>query len=287
MKKDILIECTCVKYALIAQSNMSSGRHIENYCERSSPLLVNSNMRINSPMKNLKSNTAHILLDQKSLMKFKPYLTVHTYQKNEYVFQASTPKKHFYILVNGRVKLCRVSSAGREVMQWFCFPGEVFGLSEISDRHQHAAYAQCCENSEVYAISLNQFQSFISHSPELAMKVIEQLSERLKVVGDSLLNFTSDSVKIRLVKLLIRLNMHSGMSYKKGVMIDVKLTHKEISDMVGACRQSITTVLGELKSEGYVQMIDSHLYIPSVTRLEKLIDKLRQEEKESSQISRV
>lgn len=240
--------------------------------------LVNSNMRINNAMKNLNGNTSLISLDDKSLSKFKSYLTIHTFKKNEYVFQASTPKKYFYILVSGRVKLCRVSSAGREVTQWFCFPGEIFGLSEIHQTHQHAIYAQCCETCEVYAISFNQFKEFISQSPELALKVIEQLSERLKVVGDSLLDITSDCVRTRLIKLLIRLNMSFGISYKKGVLIDVKLTHKELSDMVGTCRQSITTAIGGLKSEGYIKMIDNHIYIPSTVKLENLIDREKQGE---------
>jgi len=222
-------------------------------------------------MKNIKTNAMLILLDNRHLDRFKSYSSVHAFNKNEYVFQASTPKKYFYILVSGRVKLSRVSSEGREVIQWFCFPGEIFGISEITETNQHATYAQCCESSEVYAIPLNQFQEFITHSPEFAMKVIEQLSERLKIVGDSLLNFTSDSVMTRLIKLLTRLNMYFGVEHKKGSLIDVKLTHKEISDMVGTCRQSITTALGELKSGGYIEIVDSLLYIPSVSKLEDLI----------------
>ena len=238
--------------------------------KRNHSSLVNSNIRINSTMKTLKTNTTLISLDDKSLNKFKSYSTIHTFNKNEYVFQASTPKKYFYILVSGRIKLSRVSSAGREVMQWFCFPGEIFGLSEIPQTNQHAIYAQCCESCEVYAIPLNQFQEFISQSPEIAIQIIEQLSVRLTIVGDTLLNFTSDNVKTRLVKLLTRLNIRFGIQHDKGVLINVNLTHKEISDMIGACRQSVTTALGELKAEGYIKLVDNHLYIPSLTKLEML-----------------
>lgn len=233
-------------------------------------------------MENLKTNTTLISLDDKSLDKIKSYSTVHTFNKGEYVFQESTAKNYFYILVSGRVKLCRVSSVGREVIQWFCFPGEIFGLAEISETNQHAIYAQCCESCEIYVIPISQLQEFISHSPEIAMKVIEQLSVRLKVLGDSLLNFTSDCVRTRLIKLLTRLSMRFGVKYKKGVLINVKLTHKEISDMVGTCRQSVTTALGELKSEGYIRIIDNLLYIPSIVKLEKLIDRRKQEEEVSS-----
>lgn len=221
-------------------------------------------------VKNVRLNKSLITLNEDTLKRFKPYITVHSLCKGDFVFQASTSKKCFYIVIKGRVKLCRVSEAGKEITQWFCFPGEIFGLAELPESHQHSIFSQCCENSEVIAIPLNQFNNFIQFSPELAMQIIEQLSVRLKIVGDTLLNFTSDNVKTRLIKLLTRLNMRFGVEYNKGVIINVVLTHKEISDMIGACRQSVTTALGELKAEGNISLIDNHFFIPSIEKFERL-----------------
>jgi len=219
-------------------------------------------------------NTSLILLDQVMLDIYKPCSSALSFAKNDFVFQASAPKKFFYILISGRVKLFRVSSLGREVTQWFCFPGEVFGLSDIAfpQTNKQSVFAQCCERSEILAIPLNQFNNFVKHSPDVAIQIIEQLTVRLKIVGDTLLNFTSDNVRTRLVKILTRLTMRFGVPYKKGVLINVNLTHKEISDMIGTCRQSVTTALGELKAEGHVQVINSHFYIDSIENFEKLVD---------------
>lgn len=211
-----------------------------------------------------------ISLDKEILSRFKSQSTSLILNKGDFVFQASTHKKYFYILLSGRVKLCRVSSAGREVTQWFCFPGEIFGLAELPRSNHQTIYAQCCEKSEILAIPLSQFNNFIKHSPENAIKIIEQLSVRLKIVGESLLNFTSDDVKTRLIKLLTRLNMRFGISHENGILISVTLTHKEMSDMIGACRQSVTTALGELKTDGYIELINSNLFIPSIEKFEKL-----------------
>ncbi|MBN4080259.1 Crp/Fnr family transcriptional regulator [Beggiatoa alba] len=217
-------------------------------------------------------NSALISLDKTNLDKFKSYSILHLYNKHDFVFQAGTLKKNFHLLLSGRVKLYRVSSLGREVTQWFCFPGEAFGLAELAHKNQQSIYAQCCEQSEVLAIPLNQFNHFIKNSPEIAVQIIEQLSVRLKITGDTLLNFTSDDIKTRLVKLLTRLNMRFGTEYNNGILINVILTHKEIANMIGACRQSVTTALGELKTAGYLKIINHHFFIPSMLAFEKLAD---------------
>lgn len=175
-------------------------------------------------------------------------------------------------MLSGRVKLYRMSSHGREVTQWFCFPGEAFGLSELQSDNQQSVNAFCCEKSEVLSIPLNQFSRFIKQSPEISLQIIKQLSMRLKVVGDTLLNYTSDDVKTRLIKLLIRLNMRYGVEYRNGMLINVILTHKEISDMIGACRQTVTSTLGELKESGDIKVIDQHFFIPSPHTFEMLTE---------------
>lgn len=223
-------------------------------------------------MKNLKKHSSLISLDSNSLKKFKAYSTMHSYNKSEYVFQAGSAKKNFYLLLSGRVKLYRMSSHGREVTQWYCFPGEAFGLSELQSSNQQSVNALCSENSEVFSIPLNQFSTFIKQSPDIALQIIKQLSMRLKVVGDTLLNYTSDDVKTRLIKLFIRLNMRYGVEYKNGMLINVVLTHKEISDMIGACRQTVSTTLGELKESGDIKVINQHFFIPSPYTFEMLTE---------------
>ena len=122
------------------------------------------------------------------------------------------------------------------------------------------------------AIPLNQFNRFLAQSPEIALKIIEQLSVRLKIAGDTLLNITSDDAKTRLTKLLTRLSMRFGVDYKKGILIDVQLTHKEIADMIGTCRQTVTTALGELKENGDIEIIEHQFFIPNPNAFEMLAD---------------
>ena len=190
------------------------------------------------------------------------------FKKDSYIFQAGTIDNNIYVLKKGLVKLFRLSPAGRELMQWFIFPGEIFGLAEIPAPGYRTVYAQCCEDSEIKILSQKKFKQSLVNSPGLAIQVIEQLSTRLKVVGDTLLNFTSDDVKSRIIKLLLRLSMRFGVECKDGTLLNVTLTHKELADMVGTCRQTMTTILNQLKKENLIKLQDRKIVVSSLTTLE-------------------
>jgi len=194
------------------------------------------------------------------------------FKKDSFIFQAGTTDNNIYILKKGLIKLFRLSPEGRELMQWFIFPEEIFGLAEFPALGHRSVYAQCCEDSEVAVLSQNKFKQFLITSPELAIQVIEQLSTRLKIVGDTLLNITSDDVRSRIIKLLLRLSMRFGKECKEGVLLDVHLTHKELADMVGTCRQTMTTILSQLKKENHIKLQGRKIVVPSIIVLEQMVN---------------
>ncbi len=61
-----------------------------------------------------------------------------------------------------------------------------------------------------------------------------------------------------------------GASYFSGILIDVVFTHKELADMIGSCRQTVTTIIGELKRGGYIECVNHLIVIRSISALEAL-----------------
>jgi len=74
------------------------------------------------------------------------------YSRAEIIFSAGTNSEYVYILRSGQVKIYELSSHSKEVILWFCFCGEVFGLSEITRGAKRTVFAQACTNSQVYLI---------------------------------------------------------------------------------------------------------------------------------------
>jgi len=192
------------------------------------------------------------------------------YKKNDYIFRASEINNSLYILLDGRVKISRLSQHGRELIQWFCLPGEIFGLSEDSFSHHRGLYAQALTNTRILCIQKTDFEHYIQIQPRVSLLIIKQLSSRLRTLGDTLLNITSDDAQARFIKLLQRLSKFYGREYEDGIHVDIYLTHQEMADMIGVCRQTVSSMIGLMKKQGVMVMNRKGIFIQSPGKLYQL-----------------
>lgn len=182
---------------------------------------------------------------------------VHHFKKHDLIFQAGSPGDNVYLLATGRAKIYQLSPNGKEVILWFCFPGELFGMAEVCRQGRREVYARACSDTEIIKIRQDKFKLFLSQNPDAAMLTIDILSCRMRILGDMLLNLTSEDVMSRLLKLLTRLCAQYGKNRGENMLLDIPLTHQEIADMIGASRQTVSTAISDLRRRGLID-IDHH-----------------------------
>lgn len=187
--------------------------------------------------------------------------------KNTYIFRANELNDAIYVLLEGRVKIKRLSKHGRELIQWFCLPGEIFGLAEDSINHHRGLYAQALTQAKTLCIQKNIFTQYLIQKPHISFLIVEQLASRLRTVGDMLLNISSEDAHVRLIHLLQRLSEFFGRDYGTGVYVDIYLTHQELADMIGVCRQTVSTMIGRLKQQDIIDTNRNGFIIKSPSRL--------------------
>lgn len=186
-----------------------------------------------------------------------------SYARGQFVFRAGAPGKQVYFLKSGKVKICQISPRGREVILWFCFPGEIFGLAEVARGGGRVVNALACAESEVLAVSQEQFKNFLGDHPQVALLSMQVLSARLRVLGEMFVNLVSDDVNTRIAKLMLRLSARYGTRVGKEIFLNVPLTHQEIADMIGTSRQTVTSALSDLKRRGVLSIDNHRIHIDS------------------------
>lgn len=195
---------------------------------------------------------------------------VQHFAKGDFVFRAGAPGNNVYFLKSGKVKICQLSPLGREVILWFCFAGEIFGLAEVARGGGRVVNALACEQSEVLAVSQDQFKAFLGAHPETSLLSMQVLSSRLRVLGEMFVNLVADEVHIRIAKLILRLSARYGTRVGKEIFLNVPLTHQEIADMTGTSRQTVTSALSELKKRGVLSIDNHRIHIESEELLSEL-----------------
>ena len=183
------------------------------------------------------------------------------FNRDEMIFQAGSSSDDVFILLEGRVKIFQLSCDGKEVILWFCFPGEIFGLAEVVRNGSREVNALACSSIELLTIKQADFRHYLLSNPAAAVSVIELMSGRLRELGDVLLNLASEDVRSRVIKLLTRLAARYGKRQERQICLNIPLTHQEMADMIGTSRQTVTTVLGDLRRSGFLRTEQRNIII--------------------------
>ncbi len=194
----------------------------------------------------------------------------HLVLRKRYIFRAGDLSDTIYILQEGRVKITRLSKQGRELIQWFCLPGEIFGFAESYNTHRREMYAQALTDAKLLRINKANFEQYLLQNPCAALLIVRQLAIRLHTLGDMLLNATNEDAHSRFIGLLQRLSEFHGEYNESGVRVDFYLTHQEMADMIGVCRQTVSSMISKLKQHGHLKTDRRGIHITHPTELFRL-----------------
>jgi CRP/FNR family transcriptional regulator len=194
------------------------------------------------------------------------------------LFRAGDRSNDVYIVASGCIRLFQLSPSGKETILWFSFPGEIFGMAELLKGSHRQIHAVANEATQVYCISSKDFIKFLGDHPEAAMNAIGILSARVRTMGYMMVGLACDNVETRIARLLMRFaavsssNSCSQATTTGELCVNVRLTHQDIANLIGASRQTVTTTLAHLRKRGAVRIVDHHIHIVQPDHLRSLLE---------------
>ena len=198
-------------------------------------------------------------------------------KSRDHLFRAGDRSSDVYIVASGCIRLFQVSSTGKETILWFSFPGEIFGMAELWRGSDRQLYAVANETTQVYSIRSKDFTNFLGTHPEAAMKAIGILSARVRALGHILVGLTSDNVETRIARLLIRFAAVSSgtrccaSSTEDELCVNIRLTHQDIANLIGASRQTVSSTIAHLRKIGAVRTVNQHIHIVQPDHMRHLL----------------
>lgn len=182
-------------------------------------------------------------------------------RRNQVVFCAGDLPDYVYIVQSGRVRIYHLSTGGRVVSLWFCVADDIFGLTELYHGGSRQVCAQACERSRVLRIARADFTHFLESTPRAALAALDVVSMRLRGLGRVIEGLVECDVTERLTQLIQRLCLEYGRPNGDRICIDLRLTHQDFADMIGATRQTVTSTLGELRRSGVLMLNDRRWHV--------------------------
>lgn len=187
------------------------------------------------------------------------------FERGQYVYTPVFSGKLFFLLLRGRIRTYKVVG-GQDSTLVVAGAGEVFGEAAFTSRKRWGAYAEVMEPSDVAVVSLGAYERLVREKPEVGLKAMELLGERLAFYESRLVDISLKEVPARLASLLLYLVQSE--TYDEGY--EITYTHEQLGAMIGAKRVAVTRALGELRRAGAVEPRGRRLYIRDSEILERL-----------------
>jgi len=185
-----------------------------------------------------------------------------SFTPNESIFWDGDAPEWFYIIAEGKVKIIKHSSLGKEFIIAFFGPDEMFGEVGVFENKPYPASAQAVVETKAVGIKREDFLSFLANRPQVALKIISILGGRLRDAQGRLRDFAGERVEQRLVSVLLMLSAKLGLT--------LPFTRQEIADMVGTTTETAIRVMSHLKDRGIIRSVRGKVIILNEEKLRLL-----------------
>ena len=174
------------------------------------------------------------------------------YEKSEVIFFENDSVKKLYLLVKGKVKLSMLSAEGKEKVLTILQEGDIFGELSLFDEDPHPLTAEVMDDARLLIIPWNEMEKMIIDRPSLAIKIIEALAKKTRLLTSQVRELVFQDAAGRLASLISRLADDFGREIEEGTVIDLVLTHQEIANLIGSSRVTVTKLINRFIDEGMI-----------------------------------
>ena len=172
--------------------------------------------------------------------------------RGEFIYMPGDRSDFVYILKQGRIKLSVLAESGKEIAIDIIQPGEIFGEFALVDESLRSNMTQALDDVLMWVFSKQDFTQLLTTQPKLALSYIRLVGDRRRRMEKKLSDITSKPVSARVCELLHEISTSRSEIDSSDHL--VPLTHHDVASLIGAARQTTTTVLNDLERRSIIEL---------------------------------
>jgi len=189
------------------------------------------------------------------------------YRKNQVIFQEEETGDYMYLVLSGKVKVSKKSSTGdRESILAIHKAGDFFGEMSLLDGKTAPATVSAMEDARIVSVGGEDFRKYLLGNEKVMLQIIQVLCARLRQEWQKQ-SRSNDSADARIAAELLDLAARHGVRDARGVIIDLKVTHQDLAEMVSTSRETVSRLLTALRKDGIIDVTSRRITILDERRL--------------------
>ena len=194
------------------------------------------------------------------------------FENGNYIFLEDSEGEQCFFVLEGGVKVTRLSKDGREVILAMLNEGDFFGEMSLLDGESRSANVIALEKTKVLTLDRNDFIAVVNDYPQIAVQLLKELARRLRKSDRQIASLSLSDAEKRIALCIIRFADEQGVIQNGKVSIPKTPIQQDIANMAGTSRETVSRALGLLEKEDLIERDGRELIILDYKKFIKEFD---------------
>ena len=192
-----------------------------------------------------------------------------SFKKGDFIYFSEDDSSHVYLISEGQVRIGYYTEDGKEVINAILQKGEIFGEEGLTGVDKRKYFAQAMDASvSVCPLTVSDMEGLMEGNKEFSFKILRIIGLRLVKAERRIASLVHKDARTRIVDYLQDLAEERGKKVGDEILIQSFFKHKDIASLTATSRQTVTTVLNELREANIINFNRQRLLIRDLSKLE-------------------
>ena len=183
------------------------------------------------------------------------------FENGNLIFLEESEGKNLFFVVEGSVKVTRLSKDGREVILAMLNAGDFFGEMSLLDGEARSANVIALEKTEVLSLNRDDFLDVLHDYPKIAIQLLKEMTSRLRKSDRQIVSLSLSDAEKRIALCIVRFADEQGLIKNGQVTIPKIPIQQDIANMAGTSRETVSRAMSLLTEEKYIERNGKELKI--------------------------
>jgi len=183
------------------------------------------------------------------------------FESGNLIFLEESEGKNLFFVIEGSVKVTRLSKDGREVILAMLNAGDFFGEMSLLDGEARSANVIALEKTEVLSLNRDDFLIVLHDYPKIAIQLLKEMTSRLRKSDRQIVSLSLSDAEKRIALCIVRFADEQGVIKNGQVTIPKIPIQQDIANMAGTSRETVSRAMSLLTEEKYIERNGKELKI--------------------------
>lgn len=185
----------------------------------------------------------------------------------ETVFHEGGAAERFYLLLDGYIRVMRITPGGEHVTVLHIPAGQLFGIADALGYAQYPASAITASESIVLSWPMRLWSEFVDRYDGFSPATQKVIGKRMQEMRDRMVEMATQQVEQRVANALLRLITQMGRKTETGIEVDFPITRQDLSEMTGTTLHTVSRLLSAWEKQGIVESRRKHIMVTEPNQL--------------------